>query len=52
LQRVSAEDRTLDRWPEPERALLGLLGEVRLALLCERTHTTRLAPTLEKLGLG
>jgi len=52
LQRVPAEDRTLDRWPEPERASLGLLGEVRLALLCQRTYATHLAPTLEKLGLG
>ncbi|WP_437281257.1 ferritin-like domain-containing protein [Sorangium sp. So ce375] len=52
LARVPAEDRSLDRWPEPERATLGLLGEVRLSLLCQRTYRERLAPTLEKLGLG
>jgi hypothetical protein len=52
LQRIPEPDRTLDRWPEPERATLGLLGEARLALLCEQTYATRLAPTLEKLGLG
>lgn len=52
LQRVPEQDRTLDRWPEPERATLGLLGEVRLALVCEQTYARKLAPTLEKLGLA
>ncbi|WP_437621628.1 ferritin-like domain-containing protein [Sorangium sp. So ce1151] len=52
LSRLPAEDLSLDRWPEPERATLGLLGEVRLALLCQRTYKERLAPTLERLGLG
>jgi hypothetical protein len=52
LSRIPPADRTLDRFPEPERASLGLLGEARLALLCERTYRERLAPTLEKLGLG
>ncbi|KYF48053.1 hypothetical protein BE08_29940 [Sorangium cellulosum] len=51
-QRLAPEDRRLDRWPEPERAALGLLGEARLALLCQRTYEERLAPTLVRLGLG
>ena len=52
LDRIPPDDRHLDRWPEPERATLGLLGEVRLALLCQKTYETRLAPTLQQLGLG
>jgi hypothetical protein len=52
LARVPAGAQMLDRWPEPERAVLGLLGEVRLALLCRQTYATRLAPALERLGLG
>jgi hypothetical protein len=52
LERIPAAERSLDRWPEPERATLGLLGEVRLALLCVRTYEERLAPTLARLGLG
>lgn len=52
LQRIPAEERTLDRFPEPERAMLGLLGEARLALLCKGTYEARLAPALARLGLG
>ncbi|WP_437734100.1 hypothetical protein [Sorangium sp. So ce1335] len=52
LQRLAPEDRRLDRWPEPDLAALGLLGEARLALLCRRTCEERLAPTVVRLGLG
>lgn len=52
LASVPEPDRRLDRWPEPERATLGLLGEVRLSLLCQRTHRERLAPALAALGLA
>lgn len=49
---VPEADRHLDRWPETERAALGLLGEVRLALLCRRTYHTVLAPALVELRLA
>jgi hypothetical protein len=52
LARISPEKRALDHWPEPDLAPLGLLGEVRLALLCKKTYEERLAPALAKLGLG
>ena len=52
LAAVPESERHLDRWPETERATLGLLGDVRLALLCQRTYRERLAPALVELGLG
>ncbi|EYF01947.1 ferritin-like domain-containing protein [Chondromyces apiculatus] len=52
LAQVPAEARVLARWPEEERAVLGLLGKERLALLCQRTYAERLEPTLVRLGLG
>jgi hypothetical protein len=52
LAPIPESERRLERWPEPERATLGLLGEVRLALLCQRSHREKLAPALAELGLG
>ncbi|MDI3282834.1 ferritin-like domain-containing protein [Polyangium sp. 15x6] len=52
LARTPPEKHDLVHWPEPDRAHLGLHGEVRLALLCKRTYEEKLAPTLAKLGLG
>jgi hypothetical protein len=48
---VPESERRLDLWPEHERATLGLLGEVRLALLCQRTYRETLRPALKELGL-
>lgn len=52
LAPVPEGDRRLDRFPEAERAALGLLGEARLALLTLRTYRERLAPTLARIGLA
>ena len=49
---IPESDRRLDRFPEAERATLGLLGEARLSLLCLRTYRERLAPALAELGLA
>ncbi|MEZ4312716.1 MAG: ferritin-like domain-containing protein [Polyangiaceae bacterium] len=52
LARVPESQHKLELWPETERASLGLLGEVRLALLCRQTYRDRLAPVLAELSLG
>lgn len=52
LAKIPEGERRLDCWPETERATLGLLGEARLALLCQRTYRERLAPVLAELGLA
>lgn len=52
ISAIPEADRHLDRFPETERATLGLLGEARLSLLCVRTYRERLAPALAELGLA
>lgn len=52
LAAIPEEQRTLDHWAEPDRAKLGVLGEVRIALLTQKTFRDTLQPAMVKLGLG
>jgi hypothetical protein len=49
---LPAERRTLDAWPEPELAALGLLGREREALLIESAIRDAVTPRLAELGLA
>lgn len=44
--------RTLEAWPEPELAALGLFSPQRQALVCQKALTETLQPRLAAVGLG
>jgi len=51
LAQIPESERSLEHWPEPQLANLGLMSAEREALVFERTWKTVLAPRLHELGL-
>lgn len=51
LEPLAVERRTLEEWPEPDLAMLGLISAEREAVLFERTWRQALLPKLQELGL-